>query len=119
MSEIQKVLNYPRGGGSSLIGNFSQIFPFFFVMAPLKKYIKSKQNLGSNDLVEITVQKNLAPSMDKCPRDKLCLDKCQHDSWKLFNVVLGSCLLSYRLVLPQIRTIPGGLGWGGLGWVRV
>ena len=29
-SEIQKVLNYPRRGGSSLIGNFSQIFPFFF-----------------------------------------------------------------------------------------
>ena len=27
--EIQKVLNYPRGGGSSLIGNFSQIFSFF------------------------------------------------------------------------------------------
>ena len=30
MSEIQKVLNYPRGGGQSLIGNFSQIFPFVF-----------------------------------------------------------------------------------------
>ena len=26
MSEIQKVLNYPRGWGSSLIGNFSNIF---------------------------------------------------------------------------------------------
>ena len=35
ISEIQKVLNYPRGGGSSLIGNFSKIFPFFLVMAPL------------------------------------------------------------------------------------
>ena len=31
ISEIQNILNYPRGaGGSSLIGNFSQIFPFFF-----------------------------------------------------------------------------------------
>ena len=30
ISEIQNFLNYPRGGGSSLIGNFSQIFPFFF-----------------------------------------------------------------------------------------
>ena len=31
MSEIQKVLNYPRGGGgASLFGNFSQIFPFFY-----------------------------------------------------------------------------------------
>ena len=30
-SEIQKVLNYPRGvGGASLIGSFSKIFPFFF-----------------------------------------------------------------------------------------
>ena len=26
ISEIQKVLNYPRGGGSSLIGNFKQRF---------------------------------------------------------------------------------------------
>ena len=30
ISDIQKVLNYPGGRGSSLIGNFSQIFPFFF-----------------------------------------------------------------------------------------
>ena len=30
ISEIQKFLNYPRGGRSSLIGNFSQIFPLFF-----------------------------------------------------------------------------------------
>ena len=29
-SEIPKVLNYPRGGGPSLIGNFSHIFRFFF-----------------------------------------------------------------------------------------
>ena len=35
MSEIQKCLNYPRGGGSSLIGNLSQIFPFFLVTPPL------------------------------------------------------------------------------------
>ena len=33
-SEIQKVLNYPRGG-SSLIGIFSQIFPFSFSDGPL------------------------------------------------------------------------------------
>ena len=60
MSEIQKVLNLirgggvgsfqkvlkfkkfwiiRRGGGSSLIGNFSQIFPFFLVMAPLTMFI--------------------------------------------------------------------------------
>ena len=44
MSEIQKVLNYPRGGGSSLIGNFSQIFPFFLVMAPLSKDIFPKKS---------------------------------------------------------------------------
>ena len=38
MSEIQKSVNYPMGwggGGSSLFGNFPQIFPFFFMMAPL------------------------------------------------------------------------------------
>ena len=36
ISEIQNILNYPRGEGSSLIRNFSQIFPFFLVMAPLR-----------------------------------------------------------------------------------
>ena len=30
MSEIQKSLKFPMGGGSSLFGNFSQIFPFYF-----------------------------------------------------------------------------------------
>ena len=32
---MQKSLEYPRGGGSSLIGNFS----VFFMMAPLKRLI--------------------------------------------------------------------------------
>ena len=48
-SEIQKVLKFKkfwiiRGGrGSSLIGNFSQIFPFFLVMAPLSNDVGIKQ----------------------------------------------------------------------------
>ena len=46
ISEIQKVLNYPKGGGSSLIGNFPQIFPkfspFFLVTPPLKRFYDYK-----------------------------------------------------------------------------
>ena len=39
MSEIQKKSEISDGGGvgSSLFGNFSQIFPGFFMMAPLSK----------------------------------------------------------------------------------
>ena len=38
MSEIQKVLNYPRGGGVKPNCEFFPNFPvFFLVMAPLKK----------------------------------------------------------------------------------
>ena len=41
--------NYPRGGGSSLIENFSQSFPLFLVTPPLSKKSerkKQKQDLG-------------------------------------------------------------------------
>ena len=41
-SEIQKVLNYPRGGGGvGLIGTFPQIFPFFLVTPPLTDIVVS------------------------------------------------------------------------------
>jgi len=36
ISEIQNILNYPRG--SSLIGNFPKFSRFFLVMAPLKRF---------------------------------------------------------------------------------
>ena len=47
MSEIQKSLKFPMGGGSSLFGNFPQIFPFFLMMAPLNKKYLSQKNVGS------------------------------------------------------------------------
>ena len=37
MSEIQKVLNYPRGGGGKPNWEFFPNFPVFLVMAPLSK----------------------------------------------------------------------------------
>ena len=42
MSEIKNILNYPRGGGSSLIGNFSQIFRLLeeLVEDPVKWLVK-------------------------------------------------------------------------------
>ena len=35
MSEIQKSLKYPRGGGEAYLGIFPKFFRFFFMMAPL------------------------------------------------------------------------------------
>ena len=29
------------------------------------------------------------PDMDKCHKDKFCLDKCRHDSWNQFKIVPG------------------------------
>ena len=43
ISEIQNILNYPRGG-ASLIGNFSQIFPFFFSEGSPKGRVQKKNN---------------------------------------------------------------------------
>ena len=36
MSEIQKSLKFPMGGGQAYLGIFPKFFRFFFMMAPLR-----------------------------------------------------------------------------------
>ena len=57
-SEIQKVLNYPRGGGASLISNFSQIFQFFFSDGSPKKRTSGSKRCARSPIQSVRDEPN-------------------------------------------------------------
>ena len=59
ISEIQNILNYPRGGGgASLIGNFSQIFPFFFSDGSPKKRTSGSKRCARSPIQSVRDEPN-------------------------------------------------------------